>query len=413
MIFNDFGRFVKIKKTPMRENDDFISILIGGFIILGLILTLVFLIEKGGPSPVWEEETKEEMVILKPTDEETLKSFVQNFCPANADDISSEPNGPPERPEGIDQVPIGEVEVEMEGDEVREEKIVIRSGGYQRCIEKNHPQVPIQDVLVKGDFTPVVVNIDGIEITVCVVGREIIRQYYNLGGPLYSHTLEMAKTLATLKKKIPDIRNQPEWFTIMYILDPLYSPILDLECENAKGFYAFGVGRSIFYYCYGFWVTGNKKAGLELEKNCMSPHPTLKRNPINEAVVHEAVHALDARLARKYAGHLSDVSFISKVSTLPFNRFLTRLSEDQLFTIGDYLKNQFCPDRKFALVYFSSREVIRNVKQREKYEEFFADLTVPFLACESSYKIPRPRTEIGSKLREFKYYLERYGIIEQ
>ncbi len=265
--------------------------------------------------------------------------------------------------------------------------------------------------------TPYIINKNGTEIIICVVGRDIVRnQFYGPGGELHYQLDLMADRLYKIKKKVPLIKNQPYWFTTIFILDRFFvynnKKVFNEACDNAKGFFTSNPQRSVFYYCYS-GRDEEKSKTFYLEGPYGEILSMSRKEYINNVIAHEAAHALDLRAGMKERWGSSE--YLSLLKDKDVYKFINTLDNNTLKNIALYMFDKFCPKKKIDLIYLFAPEKFIEVYKKAGFlenikTEFFADLLTPFLACDEAYELPTdPR--LKKYLEEFIRIIKKYEFI--
>jgi hypothetical protein len=120
----------------------------------------------------------------------------------------------------------------------------------------------LKDIIKRGYVTGYIIPYGGIDFLICIVGRPIVRDtFYGENGELRHQLNWIAGRLYKIKQKVPTLKNQPAWFTVVFILDSQFKndpgyknteegKTLEGLCQGAKAFFIVQQNRSIFFYCY-------------------------------------------------------------------------------------------------------------------------------------------------------------------
>ena len=227
-----------------------------------------------------------------------------------------------------------------------------------------------------------------------------------------------------IKQKVPAVRNQPAWFTTIFILDSNHSIKLKEACVG-KAFFIVSKDRSVLYYCY---------ESLYKEKE-------YSQNKIDYIISHEAAHALDIKATgeNRFLSKDRDKEIYKFLLPTPFkletfkNNYLPFLEGMASFMQGNNREgSKMCPNFKnFKFAYFNpekpltlkydGREVTINKSRLEWCltsppafgcgpHELFADMYGFFLACDSNLNFPNDPT-LKAKFEEFLQILKKYNLL--
>jgi hypothetical protein len=300
------------------------------------------------------------------------------------------------------------------------------------CEEKTKPESSlirsvkqkVEDVIKQGDVTGYIIKRGDVDFLICIVGRPIVRNnFYGDNGELRHQLDWFVDRLYKIKQKVPAVKNQPAWFTTVFILDPNHSNKLKEACVG-KAFFIVSKSRSVLYYCY---------ESLYKEKK-------YSRNEIDYMISHEAAHALDAKAAGgvKLLSKDRDKEIYKFIYPTPFkletfkNNYVPFLEAMASFMQGSGEEgSKMCPNFKFKFAYFDpqkpfkfkddGREVTINKSRLEwcltspptfgcGIHEIFADMYGFFLACDSNLNFPDDPA-LKAKFEEFLQILKKYNLL--